>query len=176
LRDPDIDFDVKLASLECYAHQIEDAITREDSLRKIGACFKKLRDMGPDPEHIEYAYANLLDVDVRIRLLAELRLGMDELDELNLPEAAITMEEDEFLELLINNIRNEVISYQSFINKPITKSFTALNKKLSILKLNFEENFNEICELELKLREINEIKINSILEKTLILTHFIAKG
>jgi hypothetical protein len=79
LRDPDIDFVVKLASLECYGQHIEDEITRENSLRKIGACFKKLRDMGPDPEHIEYAHADLMDVDTRIRLRAELRLGMDEL-------------------------------------------------------------------------------------------------
>ncbi len=40
-----------------------------------------------------------------------------------------------------------------------------MNKKLSLFKLNFEQHFNEICELEQKLREINEIKINSILEK-----------
>jgi exonuclease III len=143
----------------------KDEIIRENTLRQIGICFKKLRDMGPDPEHIEYAHADLMDVDVRTRLRAELRLAMDELDELYLPAIDTRMEEDEFLELMINNIRNEVISYQSFITKTITKSFTALNKKIMSLKQNFEQNFTEICELELKLREINEIKINSILEK-----------
>ncbi len=104
LRDPDLDFVVKLASLECYGQLVEDEIIRENSLRKIGACFKKLRDMGPDPEHIEYAHADLMDVDTRIRLRAELRLAMDELDELNLPDVDNNMEEDEFLELMINNI------------------------------------------------------------------------
>jgi hypothetical protein len=131
--------------------------------------------MGPDPEHIEYAHADLMDVDVRTRLRAELRLAMDELDELNLPAIDTRMEEDEFLELMINNIRNEVISYQSFITKTITKSLTALNKKILFLKQNFEQNFTEICELELKLREINEIKINSILEKILILIQYVVK-
>jgi hypothetical protein len=165
LRDPDLDFVVKLASLECYGQSVEDEIIRENTLRRIVICLKKLRDMGLDPEHIEYAHADLMDVDVRTRLRAELRLAMDKLDELNLPAIDTRMEEDEFLELMINNIRNEVISYQSFITKTITKSFTALNKKILSLKQNFEQNFTEICELELKLREINEIKINSILEK-----------
>jgi hypothetical protein len=53
--------------------------------------------MGPDPEHIEYAHAELMDVDVRIRLRAELRLAMDELDEHNLTDVNIRMEEDEYL-------------------------------------------------------------------------------
>jgi exonuclease III len=121
LRDPDLDLVVKLASLECYGQFVDDGIIRENTLRQIGICFKKLRDMGPDPEHIQYAHADLMDVDVRTRLRAELRLALDELDELNLPATDTRMEEDEFLELMINNIRNEVISYQSFINKQSQK-------------------------------------------------------
>jgi hypothetical protein len=46
---------------------------------------------------------------------------MDELDEHNLPDVNTRMEEDEFLELIINNIRNEVISYQSLLIKQSQK-------------------------------------------------------
>jgi hypothetical protein len=66
LRDLDLDFVVKLVSLECYGQFVENDIIRENVLRQIGSCFKKLRDMGPDPEHIEYAHAELLDVDGRL--------------------------------------------------------------------------------------------------------------
>jgi exonuclease III len=135
LRDPDLDFVVKLASLECYGQCVENEIIRENTLRQIGTCFKKLRDMGPDPEHIEYAHADLMDVDVRTRLRAELRLALDELDELNLPAINTRMEEDEFLELMINNIRNEVISYQSFISKTINISYKKLTEKIVDLKV-----------------------------------------
>jgi IMP cyclohydrolase len=124
-----------------------------------------MREAGPDPYHVEYSHAELVDIDVRNALKAEVRLLMYELDEMNLPETAYVMEDDDFLEFLINNIRNEVISYQSFISKTINISYKKLTEKIVEFKKNYNENSNDIAELELKLREINEIKINAILEK-----------
>jgi hypothetical protein len=75
------------------------------------------------------------------------------------------MEDDAFLELLMNNIRNEVISYQSFINKTINANVKKISDELAALKKNYVLNFEKISELELKMREINDIKVSSILEK-----------
>ncbi len=84
------------------------------------------------------------------------------LDEEGIPEMATTVDDDIFLETLMNNVRNEVISYQAFI---FNESYDNLLKNIDVLKASYTENFTEISELELKLREINEIRINSILEK-----------
>jgi hypothetical protein len=69
------------------------------------------------------------------------------------------------MDYLMNNIRNEVISYQSFISKTVESSTKKLTLRLLDLKRNLKDNFNEISELELKLREISDLKISSILEK-----------
>jgi hypothetical protein len=136
LRDPDLDIIVKLSYLECYAHICEDNIIKLRALERIGLCYKKMREAGPDPYHVEYSHAELVDVDVRNALKAEVRLLMYELDEMNLPETAYVMEDDDFLEFLINNIRNEVISYQSFISKTINVSYKKLTEKIVELKKN----------------------------------------
>ncbi|MFN9940282.1 MAG: hypothetical protein ACK56I_12490, partial [bacterium] len=66
-----------------------------------------MREAGPDPYHVEYSHAELVDIDIRNALKDEVRLLMYELDEMHLPETAYIMEDDDFLEFLINNIRNE---------------------------------------------------------------------
>ncbi len=80
-----------------------------------------------------------------------------------------------FMEYLLNNIRNKVISYQAFISKTINKSTTALVSRLKDLKLNFPDNLEKIIELELKLREINDIKLSALLEKMQTFQHLTAK-
>ncbi len=72
------------------------------------------------------------------------------------------MPDDTFLDYLVNNIRNEVISYQSFISKKINESYNSLLVKLEQLKSDSVTNLQDISDCELKLREINEIKINYI--------------
>jgi len=79
LRDPDLDFVVALAYYECYAHATVDDNLRNAALQRIGLGFSKVRESGPDPSHIEYMHANLLDYDDRVRLKAEVRIILDEL-------------------------------------------------------------------------------------------------
>jgi hypothetical protein len=68
-----------------------------------------------------------------------------------------SLEGNAFLEYLMNNVRNEVISYQSFITKTVEKSTKELISRILELKKNFKTNFEKISELEIKLREINDI-------------------
>jgi exonuclease III len=165
LRDPDIDIVVNLANLECYAQKLDDGNFKDNVLNRIGTCFSKLREAGPDPTHVEYAHAELTDLDARIRLKDDIRILMEELNELNLPDINHNMEDDAFLEFLMNNIRNEVISYQSFINKTINLNVKKITDELSALKKNYVKNFERISDLELKMREINDLKVSAILEK-----------
>jgi hypothetical protein len=110
-------------------------------------------------------HADLLDYDVRVRLKDKIRLILVELEEMNLPGIPLNIDDNDFLELLMNNIRNEVISYQSFVSKTVNTSLKNLTEKIEALKRDYVQNNPGISELETKLREVNEIKINSILER-----------
>ncbi len=165
LRDPDIEIIVKLAAYECYTQNIEDGNIKHRALRLIGRRFKLIRQAGPDPKFTDYSYANLLDIDARDRIMFDIRNVMEDLERMNITGLAQNIEADTFLEYLMNNIRNEVISYHSFISKTVNQSLNNLIERLTVLKENFEANFDEISDLELKLREINENKVNAILEK-----------
>jgi len=165
LKDPDIEILVKLSAYECYTQQMPIGALKNLTLRLIGRSHKILRDMGPDPTYIEYAYAELLDLDSRNTLKDELNRLIRDLDDRLLEDTDMEMEPDLFMEYLMNNIRNDVINYQSFIFKKISESYVALNKKITALKSNMIANFEEISKLEIKLRDINDLKINSILGK-----------
>jgi hypothetical protein len=135
------------------------------NLNRIGRLYKSLRDAGPDCSNLEYSYAELLDNDTREAHMAEVRRIVAKLDIENIMEVEHGMPDDTFLDYLFNNIRNKVISYQSFISKKINESYNNLLEKLDRLKIDTINNLKEISDCELKLREINEIKINSILSK-----------
>jgi hypothetical protein len=72
--DPDLNFVVALAYYECYAHVVIDDNSRNAALQRIGLGLSKIREAGPDPTHVEYMHADLLDYDVRVQLKDEIRL------------------------------------------------------------------------------------------------------
>jgi len=121
--------------------------------------------MGPDPKELMYSHGKLIDVDVRGVLKEDLTVGIAYLEARNISDIMLTVEPDIFLELLINKIRNEVISYQSFIFRKVKENKIVLEQKLEIQKLDMVANFEQISALELELRQINDIEINSTLEK-----------
>jgi hypothetical protein len=73
--------------------------------------------------------------------------------------------EDYFLEGLINNIRNETISHQLFICKFLKKSRVELLDKINRLKADYGNNIEEIIELETELSKKIEDEARSALEK-----------
>jgi hypothetical protein len=164
LRDPDIEIVVKLAAYECYIQVSNDNVFKERILPVIGRAYRLLRLAGPDGRFLNYSHASLIDIDSRANFTNELRVLCDELEGENILGREITMEDDVFLEYLVNNIRNEMVSYQSFIFKKVDESYENLVSKIENLKKNAILNQNLISEYELKLREMNEIKINAVLE------------
>ena len=166
LNDPDIDKVVELATLECYCINLDgNDIIRAAAARLIGRGFELIREAGPDPAYLPYAHASTLDVDARTQLMDSLDNTLAALRDLDLENRPLSIEDDVFIEILINGIKNAVISHQSFISKIVEQSRKNLVKKLANLKLNVFENFDEISRLEIELRNINEIELNSELEK-----------
>ena len=166
LRDPDTDKVVELASYDCYCTNIEghDAV-KNAAARLIGRGFELLKEAGPDPAFLPYAHATLRDMDERAQLMDQLDNIMVELRELQLDNLPMVIDDDIFMEILINGIKNAVISHQAFISKTVALSQKNLIKKLTNLKLDVKKNFDEISRLEIELRNINEIELNSELEK-----------
>ncbi len=74
--------------------------------------------------------------------------------------------DDIFMETLVNNIRNECISYQIFLSKTSTETVCNLTKELSRLKQDFDAYQNRIITLEKRLDEISDFKLRSKLEAT----------
>jgi hypothetical protein len=53
----------------------------------------------------------------------------------------MAIDDDIFMEILINGIKNAVISHQAFISKTVAQSQNNLLKKLTVLKLDVKKNF-----------------------------------
>jgi hypothetical protein len=70
------------------------------------------------------------------------------------------------METLVNNLRNDVVSYQTFISKTIKNTSSETLTKLADLKHDYERNVNEIIELENKLDRIQDQKLRSKLESS----------
>jgi hypothetical protein len=78
---------------------------------------------------------------------------------------AASLADDEFLEILINNLRNDIISYQSHVLNLQKKSKKKLLEKLSSEKNKRPLNLALISELEGKLLIIEENELSFITDK-----------
>jgi hypothetical protein len=165
IKDPDLDFVVRLASYECYVLNSVNDIHTNRLLNTVGTGYGLLRSAGPDPLNLPYMHAELTDLHVRDPLIANLRDIIHQLEEAGIENRELMLDDDIFMEILINHIRNEVINYQAFIFKKIDESSSRLVDKFKQLKNEHLANFDRISELELQLRQINETRINSELEK-----------
>ncbi len=155
---------MKLAAYECYIHASNDEVFRQRTLPLIGRAFSLLREAGPDGRFLDYSFASLLDIDSRDVFMNELRVVCDELDGEEILGRDTAMDNDVFLEYLVNNIRNEIVSYQSFILKKVDESYNNLVSKIEQIKNTETINHTLLSEYELKLREMNEQKINAVLD------------
>ena len=74
-------------------------------------------------------------------------------------------EPDIFMEILLNNVRNESISYQCFINKSINRLKSDLSSNLLLAKSITVIDLDQIDRLELRLNKINEEELVREAEK-----------
>jgi hypothetical protein len=68
------------------------------------------------------------------------------------------------METLVNNIKNDCVSYQVFINRTISNTVSSIEARLAVLKGNYVVNYEEIFLLEKKLNCITDAKLRSKLE------------
>ena len=170
LNDPDIDLVVKISIFETYVHH-SAAITNEarvEMLNSLGSARSKLKEAGPDPSLLPPGSLTEHADLVRRGTVANIKEILDDIPILVLAhgEFADGVGDDLFMETLVNNLKNDCVSYQVFINRTISNTVSSVEAKLAVLKDNFGENCEEIFGLERRLNEINDAKLRSKLESS----------
>jgi exonuclease III len=157
LRDPDLDIVIWYTVLETYLlhFSVDPDLTGElaTTLSSCGTVRQLLRDAGPDKAY----YYNELTVEklqIRSNNLAHINRIMDMLDLTLVHNFKLSISEDLFMEVLLNNLRNEISSYQAFIEKFKNHEFQSL-----LEQLKSTTDPEKADQLEFKLTQLNEIKI-----------------
>jgi hypothetical protein len=134
LRDPDLDTVIWFAVLETYLIHLELEPDlerdRDRSLELCGTVRKLLRDAGLD---INYYYNDVSEETINLRNsnLIRIKTICDSMPVELAYNFNLSILDDLFMEVLLNNLRNEVTSYQAFIEKFKLREFEILNNKLA---------------------------------------------
>jgi hypothetical protein len=168
LKDPDIDLVVKLSICDTYVLHT-DILTdpeRDRLLRLIGTSKKLLREAGPDSDILLVGERTDFEELKRSGIIAEIKLNLDSIP-LNRLEAGgfkDNLGDDIFMETLVNNLKNDCVSYQTFISRTIKNTISCSIRQLDELKQDHRANQDAIFELEKKLNRIQDRKMRSKLE------------
>ena len=175
VNDPDLDIVIHLAVSECYVvHISEDAWLpngRGHLLAEIGRLRVLFRLAGPAFSHLPPELATPEAVRNRADLIDSIRTGLGNLviEELELMQ--LSCEYDIFMEILLQSMKNEAISYQIFVKK------TKENKHKSILSALVSEKTNpnpcreRINSLEKSLNNFLEDELTKELEHYALFEH-----
>ena len=140
LKDPDIDVVVFTATLECYITHLNIERTplfatgKENILLDIGNVWVKLREAGPDPNY--FLAEDLADGyrTNREHRLQELNLILRRYDLESIQHFPLLVEDNIFMETLLNCIKHEVSIYQHFISKTKGAKKLKLLNKITAMK------------------------------------------
>ena len=185
LNDPLIDIVVNLGVIECYLHHSVDLpfnLPRRALLQRVGTAKSSLRELGADSNILVPGSRSQADELARANRIAELFSIIDEFDINGLQTLAVDIEDDLFLEYLINCIRNDIISYQTFIAKTFNCSKDSIISKLNQCKndssfnpelmRSYETRLNELVDLELK-NEVEKFKNFELLNSEKVTPYFV---
>jgi hypothetical protein len=171
LRDPDLDLVVALAVADTY---LASTSLRNDPgfnnnfnrLRTgIGTGFDSLRRARPSDVHINPGDCSEVDSLVREGIIGNIREFLDNFPFTRLKDGPLNVDDDFFMEELMNNVRNHVISHQSFMLKTAKKNRKHLLERIRILQADPVLNFEEINELESFLNKSLDQELRHELEK-----------
>ena len=161
---------VGLTTCECYLHHAillnnNARVVNKNRLGRIGEAKNNLRTAGIDDSLCEDGPRSNHDNLIRDNLIAGVRVTLADLMALSLELSEITVDADIFLEYLVNCIRNEVISYQTFVFKNMNAKSSKLSNELFDLKLNYEANKLSINEKERQLNSLLDKKMKADVSK-----------
>ncbi len=166
---PETELVSKLSVAETYitygnSVQASVACGTVDPQNYIANMWANFRLLCPDPKYLDPNTVTEETITNRNTILDTLTTNLDSIDYPLLAEIELECPNSLFMETLLNNIRNEVTSYQAFFYK--TKNAW---KKDAIEKLEFEKNkvdidWSVVSNLEMNLNTIVDTELNAELQ------------
>jgi len=150
---------VKNALLECYAHHLSANIRVPELGRALidcGRVWYLSRKLGPDTAFLPDGELTENLLIEREEILTEIELIHSRYDFDDLCNLPLSVEDDIFYDTLLNNIRNEVSSYQNFLSKSKKKRRNELVDTIRNEKNVPDPDILQINVLERELLEITE--------------------
>jgi hypothetical protein len=138
----------------------ERALLRRDG----GLAWRSLRDAGPSNLFAAPGDRTVLEELEREGKIASVREYLDFFPFARVRDGELNIEDDIFMECLINTIKNETISYQIFIKKNSKKQKRRLIERIENLKKNSEPGNDEILALESILNRQIDLELRSEIE------------
>jgi exonuclease III len=149
-------------------HSLEVRLGRFTTEELLGFCGRTkalIRQCGPPLEYIIGLEITQNIIVTRANCLTRLQILKNSL---NIPEVEniqLNCDPDVFFETLMLNLKNEVISHQSFMRKKKFEKIENLKKEIIILKDNYILNENLILEKELLLNNMVDIEMRQQLSR-----------
>jgi exonuclease III len=169
LDDELLDYLVAATVCETYLihteQQIIEGRIRNNLLELCGRMKWLIRDCGPPPELITGNQPSVIEIEERSRKIIRLQILKNSIDLPSVENVNLTCGNDIFLETLLINVKNEVVSHQSFMRKKKLEKIDELKKLIVELKSNYTENENKILENEKKLNDFLDTEMRAELQK-----------
>jgi hypothetical protein len=166
---------VATAVAETYLHHAridQDNLDIEEGLRHIGRLIQKLSDCNELDLEIALNGNNNMNSELRTLHHRELYSIVDELpdpDNLNLIELSCSA--DTFLEVLMGNIRNALISFQAWAQKCSQAKASRIINSLNRLETDYKNNCDLIAGFENELTTIREEELSVKIRELKIFEH-----
>ena len=166
----DFDLVVWTAIADAYVSHVSVDFNIEitnDYRARVGRVKFLLRLAGPDPNIMSVSELEKINIDDRnenIRLAREVcnTLNIEDLEAMPLG-----VDDDIFMEVLLNSIKNDVISYQSFIFKTLKENREIDLASLNNLKTDYILNQDLISKLEQKISLQLDVEMRQSLENNI---------
>ncbi len=130
----------------------------------IGQAWRDLRQAGPGNNYVVPGDRSEHDELVRDGLLASVREFLEFFPFQRVRDGGLNVGDDIFMEVLINAVRNETISYQQFVQKNCNKQKTLLINRIKELKRTNLPGSDSIIEAERTLNRQLDIEMRAEIE------------
>jgi exonuclease III len=166
-----IDIVVHCAVAESYVQHMRNNPHRAGLMNNIGQLKLIIFNLGLHWRDKPGEETSEDEIRAREGLLDRARYLMQNLDIRVFEIAELDCDRDIFMEILINNVRNDTCSYQAFFLNEKKKKFKEGITKLRSLKSNYSENADRIKVLENSLNIAVDLELRAELEKYDIFEH-----
>jgi hypothetical protein len=172
ISDPDTDLLIQISITECYIiYQDRNRNEKNVLLSLVGRCRQLLKDAGPDLRHYNLSFNSVEEYENRNTCLGEINLILESQDWRDIKNQNINIEEDMFFEMLMNHVKNDLISYQIFLNRTMFMQKKLLRDRIKSLSVNFQDNYQDIAAAEKLLQRISEDEIEAALYNHPVFEH-----